>query len=154
MYAMVCTRLDIAYVVGVVSRRGEVKLHGYVDSYFVGEVDHRRSTTEYVFMVGITAVSWVLQIQRIVALSTTEAEYVVMTEASKEMIWLQVGLIHFQRNVGHRNAVAIAVLSSQNPGVITIANAVFGSKLDISSDILVKAFQLDKNVITYMQSKF
>ncbi|XP_059668331.1 putative germin-like protein 2-1 [Cornus florida] len=65
-----------------------------------------------------------------------------------------VGLIHFQRNVGHSNAVAIAALSSQNPGVITIANAVFGSKPDISSDILVKAFQLDKNVITYMQSKF
>lgn len=36
------------------------------------------------------------------------------------------GLVHFQRNVGHYNAVAIAALSSQNPGVITIANAVFG----------------------------
>ncbi|KAL0359422.1 UNVERIFIED_CONTAM: putative germin-like protein 2-1 [Sesamum angustifolium] len=31
----------------------------------------------------------------------------------------------FQRNVGTGNAVAIAALSSQNPGVITIANAVF-----------------------------
>ncbi|RVW21757.1 Germin-like protein [Vitis vinifera] len=36
-------------------------------------------------------------------------------------------LIHFQLNVGTTNAVAIASLSSQNPGVITIANAVFGS---------------------------
>ncbi|KAL0383764.1 UNVERIFIED_CONTAM: putative germin-like protein 2-1 [Sesamum calycinum] len=46
-----------------------------------------------------------------------------------------VGLIHFQHNVGTGNAVAIAALSSQNPGVITIANAVFGSKPDVSSDI-------------------
>ena len=33
--------------------------------------------------------SWVSQLQRIVALSITEAEYVAITEASKEMIWLQ-----------------------------------------------------------------
>ncbi|KAL0339558.1 UNVERIFIED_CONTAM: putative germin-like protein 2-1 [Sesamum radiatum] len=56
-----------------------------------------------------------------------------------------VGLIHFQHNVGTGNAVAIAALSSQNPGVITIANAVFGSKPDVSSDILAKAFQVDKS---------
>ena len=35
-----------------------------------------------------------------------------------------VGLIHFQFNVGKTNAVAFAGWSSQNPGVITIANAV------------------------------
>ncbi|XP_041026699.1 putative germin-like protein 2-1 [Juglans microcarpa x Juglans regia] len=65
-----------------------------------------------------------------------------------------VGLIHYQRNVGNGNAIAIAALSSQNPGVITIANAVFGSKPDIASDILVKAFQVHKNVIANVQSKF
>ncbi|KAL0405010.1 UNVERIFIED_CONTAM: putative germin-like protein 2-1 [Sesamum radiatum] len=65
-----------------------------------------------------------------------------------------VGLIHFQRNVGTGNAVAIAALSSQNPGVITIANAVFGSKPDVSSDILAKAFQVDKSVVDQLQTKF
>ncbi|KAK3026819.1 hypothetical protein RJ639_041891 [Escallonia herrerae] len=65
-----------------------------------------------------------------------------------------VGLVHFQRNAGQVNAVAIAALSSQNPGVIPIANAVFGSNPDISSDILVRAFQVDKNVVGSIQSKF
>ncbi|XP_057983961.1 putative germin-like protein 2-1 [Malania oleifera] len=64
------------------------------------------------------------------------------------------GLIHFQFNVGETNAVAIAGLSSQNPGVITIANAVFGSKPSISSDVLTKAFQVDKKVINYLQAQF
>ncbi|KAM7530391.1 hypothetical protein LguiB_033801 [Lonicera macranthoides] len=64
------------------------------------------------------------------------------------------GLVHFQRNAGHNSAVAIAALSSQNPGVITIANAVFGSKPDISADILSKAFQLDKKIVSQLQSKF
>lgn len=65
-----------------------------------------------------------------------------------------VGLIHFQFNIGHSEVVAIAALSSQNPGVITIANAVFGSKPPISDDVLAKAFQLDKKVVAYLQSRF
>uniref|UniRef100_A0A6N2LJP7 Germin-like protein n=1 Tax=Salix viminalis TaxID=40686 RepID=A0A6N2LJP7_SALVM len=65
-----------------------------------------------------------------------------------------IGLLHFQRNVWNSNAVAIAALSSQNPGVVTIANAMFGSTPEIPSDILVKAFQLDKNVVNSLRSKF
>ncbi|KAL4354533.1 hypothetical protein GQ457_06G017970 [Hibiscus cannabinus] len=64
------------------------------------------------------------------------------------------GLVHFQFNVGNTNAVAFAGLSSQNPGVITIANAVFGSNPPINPDLLVKAFQLDKNVVKNLQSNF
>nr|GMC87077.1 Germin-like protein subfamily 1 member 20 [Ipomoea batatas] len=55
------------------------------------------------------------------------------------------GLIHFQFNIGHSKAIAFAGLSSQNPGVITIANAVFGSNPPISPNVLTKAFQVDKN---------
>ncbi|KAK4490615.1 hypothetical protein RD792_001303 [Penstemon davidsonii] len=57
------------------------------------------------------------------------------------------GLIHFQVNVGKTNAISFAGLSSQNPGVITIANAVFGSDPTINPDVLAKAFQVEKNVI-------
>ncbi|KAK9074159.1 hypothetical protein SSX86_006756 [Deinandra increscens subsp. villosa] len=64
------------------------------------------------------------------------------------------GLIHFQKNIGHGYAVAIAGLSSHNPGVITIANAVFGSNPDIAGDILAKAFQVDVKVFDKIQSKF
>ncbi|KAA8519325.1 hypothetical protein F0562_013581 [Nyssa sinensis] len=73
---------------------------------------------------------------------------------ASEILTVLQGLVHFQRNVGYGNAVAIAALSSQNPGVITIANAVFGSKPDISTDLLTKAFQVDKNIIYQMQSRF
>ncbi|KAH9324677.1 hypothetical protein KI387_004855, partial [Taxus chinensis] len=120
MYAMVCTRPDIAHAVGAVSRfmsdpgkehwqavkwilrylRGtmgtvlcysgsDTTLRGYVDSDMAGDVDSRRSTTGYIYTVGGTAVSWISRLQKLVALSTTEAEYVAATEASKEMIWLQ-----------------------------------------------------------------
>jgi quercetin dioxygenase-like cupin family protein len=61
------------------------------------------------------------------------------------------GLIHFQFNPNpHKPAVAIAALSSQNPGTITIANAVFGSKPPISDDVLAKAFQVDKKTVDWL----
>ncbi|XP_062162952.1 germin-like protein subfamily 1 member 13 [Alnus glutinosa] len=65
-----------------------------------------------------------------------------------------IGLIHFQFNVGHTNALALSGLSSQNPGVITIANAVFGSNPPINPDVLAKAFQLDKKIIEFLQKTF
>ncbi|MBA0699714.1 hypothetical protein Goari_001323 [Gossypium aridum] len=65
-----------------------------------------------------------------------------------------IGLIHFQFNIGKTEAVAFAGLSSQNAGVITIANAVFGSNPPINPDVLTKAFQLDKNVVQYLQPRF
>ncbi|XP_052190255.1 germin-like protein subfamily 1 member 11 [Diospyros lotus] len=65
-----------------------------------------------------------------------------------------MGLIHFQLNVEKSRAVAIAALSSQNPGVITIANAVFGSNPRIDPRVLSRAFQLDKKVVDYLQTRF
>ncbi|KAJ0082350.1 hypothetical protein Patl1_11463 [Pistacia atlantica] len=65
-----------------------------------------------------------------------------------------VGLPHFQRNVGNGSAVSISSLSSQNPGVITVAKAVFGSNPSIANDILAKAFQIDKSVIDQLQANF
>jgi hypothetical protein len=54
-----------------------------------GDKDSKKSTTGYIFTIGGTKVSWILKPQKVVSLSTTEAEYVVAIEASKEMIWLQ-----------------------------------------------------------------
>ncbi|KAH9621909.1 hypothetical protein KSS87_003963 [Heliosperma pusillum] len=64
------------------------------------------------------------------------------------------GLIHFQLNIGNTPAFAFSGLSSQNPGVVTIPNAVFGSDPLISVDVLSKAFQLDAGLVKYLQSKF
>ncbi|URE01246.1 germin-like protein [Musa troglodytarum] len=64
------------------------------------------------------------------------------------------GLIHFQFNPGYTNTFAIGALSSQNPGTITIADAVFGSNPPISDEILAKAFQVDKKLIDWLQAEF
>ena len=68
---------------------GKQNCIGYVDSDYAGDLDKRRSTTGYVFTLSQAPVSWRSILQSTVALSTTEAEYMAMTEAMKEAIWLQ-----------------------------------------------------------------
>eukprot|EP00253_Pinus_taeda_P031942 PITA_31942 len=80
MYAMVCTRPDIAHAVGVLSRF--MSKPGKEDWTTVKRVfRYLRGTSDYV--------SWMSKKQSVVALSTTEAEYMAATHASKESIWLQ-----------------------------------------------------------------
>ena len=57
-----------------------------MDTDFFGKTNCRRNTIGYVFTLGIIAINWISQLQKIVALSTTKARYVAMIEASKEMI--------------------------------------------------------------------
>ncbi|KAE8707081.1 hypothetical protein F3Y22_tig00110387pilonHSYRG00804 [Hibiscus syriacus] len=125
MYAMVCTRPDLAHVVsqvckymskpgkqhweavkwifrylkgtvghGIVfgSQRDNPLVVGYVDSDYAGDLDNRRSTTGYVFTLGGGPICWKSTIQSVVALSTTEAEYMEAAEAAKEALWL-TGLV-------------------------------------------------------------
>ena len=46
----------------------DIVLQGYVDSYMAGDKYSRRSTTRYVLNVGGTTISWILKLQKVVAL--------------------------------------------------------------------------------------
>uniref|UniRef100_A0A2N9EML6 CCHC-type domain-containing protein n=1 Tax=Fagus sylvatica TaxID=28930 RepID=A0A2N9EML6_FAGSY len=74
MYAMVCTRPEFG------------------SCNYAGEVDDRRSTTGYVFTLSGGPICWKSTLQSIVAMSTTEAEYMAVAEAAKEALWLK-GLV-------------------------------------------------------------
>ncbi|XP_073036570.1 secreted RxLR effector protein 161-like [Primulina eburnea] len=64
-------------------------LVGFVDSDYDGNLDTRKSLTGFIFTLYGTAISWKATIQLVVALSTTEAEYVALTEGIKEAMWLK-----------------------------------------------------------------
>ncbi|CAA7022682.1 unnamed protein product [Microthlaspi erraticum] len=121
MYAMIGTRPDLSYPVGIISRfmskpikehwlgvkwvlryiKGTLKnklcyrkgsefiLKGYCDSDYATDMDKRRSISGMVFTLGGNTISWRSALQKVVALSTTEAEYMSLTEAVKEAIWLK-----------------------------------------------------------------
>jgi phosphoribosyl-AMP cyclohydrolase len=52
-------------------------------------MDHKRSTSGYVFNLFGGAISWMSKRQPVVALSTIEVEYMASTHVSKEAIWLK-----------------------------------------------------------------
>eukprot|EP00253_Pinus_taeda_P003724 PITA_03724 len=64
-------------------------IRGFVDVDWDGDLDQRRSTSGYVFNLFGGVVSSMSMKQSVVALSTTEAEYMAATHARKEAVWLQ-----------------------------------------------------------------
>ena len=74
-----------------------------------GDKDSRRSTTRYLFTMGRTTIIWISKLQQFFALSTIEAEHVVATEASKEMIWLQ----RFMEELGKKKDNSMLYSDSQ-----------------------------------------
>ena len=60
---------------------------GYVDADWANCPDDRRSYTGYMFKLAGAAVNSKSCKQRTVALSSTEAEYMAMSEATKEAIY-------------------------------------------------------------------
>ena len=141
MFAMICTKPDIAQAVGAVSRymanpggehwniakkilryiRGtsdaglcyggsDFTVRGYVDSDFAGDLDKRKSTTGYVFTLAGGAVSWVSKLQTVVALSTTEAEYMAATQACKEAVWVK----RLLEELGHKQEKITLFCDSQS----------------------------------------
>jgi len=65
-------------------------LLGWSDSDWGGNVDTRRSTAGFVFLLAGAVVTWQAKKQNSVTLSTAEAEYVGVALATKEGIWLQM----------------------------------------------------------------
>ena len=65
------------------------ELVGYSDADYAGDRDNRRSTSGFVFMLAGGPITWLSKKQTSVALSTCEAEYMAMSKASTEAMWLR-----------------------------------------------------------------
>ena len=74
-------------------QRASTEAVGYVDSDYAGDLDSRKSMTGYVFRFAGGSICWKSTLQDVVALSTTEAEYMAMTEVGKEAVCLS-GLVN------------------------------------------------------------
>ncbi|XP_062186663.1 uncharacterized mitochondrial protein AtMg00810-like [Phragmites australis] len=68
--------------------REVLNLLGYSDSDLAGDLDDRKSTSGFVFLLGGNLITWSSQKQKIVALSSCEAEYMAAAMATCQGIWL------------------------------------------------------------------
>ena len=69
--------------------KGKLVLEGYTNANMVDDLDSRKSTSDYLFTFVGGAISWQSKLQKCVALSTMEVEYIAATKAGKEIVWIK-----------------------------------------------------------------
>jgi transposase InsO family protein len=98
------------------ARDNPLQLLGLVDADWGGDVNTRRSTSGFVFYFCNGPVAWCSRLQRTVALSSAEAEYLSLSDACKECSWLRSLLTE----LGFLQEATIIL--EDNQGAIAMAN--------------------------------
>ena len=102
---------------GLIFKRTEnFELIGYSDADWAGDIETRKSTSGYVFLLGGNPISWTSKKQPIVALSTTEAEYIALCLATQESVWLRQLLSHLKQKPN-----GPTIINEDNQGTICIS---------------------------------
>nr|GEY43038.1 retrotransposon protein, putative, Ty1-copia subclass [Tanacetum cinerariifolium] len=94
MYAVRCTRPDVAFAQNVTSRfqqnpgdlKRELRVSCYTDAGYLTDADDLKSQTRYVFVLNGGVVDWKSVKQSIFATSSAEAEYIAAFDAFKEAV--------------------------------------------------------------------
>jgi hypothetical protein len=77
--------------------KNSINIIGISDADWGGDLDSRKSTTANIFTLNNSkdnynnsiAISWLSKLQKVVAISSAEAEYIALKEATKESLYLQ-----------------------------------------------------------------
>jgi hypothetical protein len=99
--------------------KNDLIIKGYSDSDWGNNLDNRKSTSGYIFSIGdITInnpISWNSQLQKTVALSSCEAEYMALKEATKEAIYLynMFSYLNNNLNLGYNNNTPIIFIDNE-----------------------------------------
>ncbi|EEC81933.1 hypothetical protein OsI_25798 [Oryza sativa Indica Group] len=100
-------------------RKKDASLVGYSDSDLAGDVDTRKSTSGVFFFLGDNLITWQSQKQKVVALSSCEAEYIAATTAACQGVWLARLLAELKGEEADAVTLRIdnqsAIMLSKNP---------------------------------------
>ena len=61
---------------------------GYANSSYAGDIKDWKSITKYYFFFGRVIMTWYSKQQHIVSTSTSEAEYVAVSQGTREQVWI------------------------------------------------------------------
>ncbi|GAC1660287.1 MAG: hypothetical protein PVS3B3_30240 [Ktedonobacteraceae bacterium] len=126
----------------------EIKLIGYSDANWGNDINTRKSTSGYVFYLGEGVICWSSKRQATVALSSTEAEYMALTHATKEAIWLrtlleELGYVQETTTIYEDNQSSIAL--ARNP-----VHHVRTKHIDIQHHFIREKVESKEVDLTYM----
>lgn len=95
------------------TNKGQGHITGYCDADWASDVRDRKSCSGYVFLLQGGAISWCSRKQQTVALSTAEAEYMSMSTAAQEGLWLR----QLEEELGERRGAALDILSDNQSAI-------------------------------------
>ena len=128
--------------------RSKTLVQGFCDADWASN-KHRHSISGYSFHFGCGAISWSSKKQYIIALSSTEAEYIAQTHAAKEALWLRT-FINEVRGMGP----APITINCDNQGAIALAkDNKFHSRtkhIDLRYHFIREAVQDGKITVSYV----
>ena len=101
-------------------KEGNGELMAYTDSDYAGDVDDRKSTSGYVFLLSEGAVAWSSKKQPVVTLSTTEAEFVAAASCACQGVWMRRVL----EKLGHSQGKGTTVLCDNSSTIKLSKNPV------------------------------
>ena len=96
------------------------KLQGYSDADYAGDIIDRYSTTGHLYLLNSGVITWNSTKQRCISTSTTEAEYVALSEASKQGQWIRGLLRELQRTQYLTDTLSVPIFSD-NQACIALA---------------------------------
>nr|GEU33566.1 retrovirus-related Pol polyprotein from transposon TNT 1-94 [Tanacetum cinerariifolium] len=104
----------------LIGRHDKFVLKGLCDSDWAGSIEDRCITSGYCFLLGTTVVSWKSKKQATVALSSTEAEYVAVTESACQVVWLRRILV----DLGQEQVEATTIMCDNISAVMLARNPI------------------------------
>ncbi len=104
---------DYALVLNGASNKG---LIAYSDSDYASDPIKRRSQTSFMFKLADGIISWMSRAQKTIAHSSTEAEYMALSDCSRQAVWIQ----NIFSELGLRNQPT--PICADNEGAIFIAS--------------------------------
>lgn len=99
----------------------EFRLIGYADADYAADNETRKSTSGFVVTLGESVISWGSRLQKSVAQSTTEAEYVAIAECTKDVLWY----IQLLKDLSVHMQLPIKVNSDNQGAILLTRNNLF-----------------------------
>jgi transposase InsO family protein len=138
------------------SSKTDLQILGYSDANFARDIDTRKSITGYCFFMGKSLISWNTRKQPTVALNTAEAEYMALSAASNEALWLR-RLSQDIHGMDHPDSLLPTDIHVDNTAAISHAeNYVINSRnkhIDIRTHSIAERIESGEIVIIYVNTK-
>ena len=125
---------------------------GYTDADYAGDTKTRRSISGFVFLLHGGPVSWASRQQSCTSLSTTEAEFVAASEASKEAVWL----IHLLEEIKEERKIQLPLRCDNQSAIRLVCNPEFHQRtkhIDVKYHFIREQQEAGKIMIKYVPTQ-